>query len=76
LDIFTLISFPQEYSKFTSMLSVKREGVFQIPPLDWSFAFGFAISKKRTLSISSHTYNSQGPQPLAVTALMNSSPVL
>jgi putative transposase len=44
---------------------VKRDGKLQIPPLVWSFAFGFATSESRTLAAFRRSYNSTAGQSLS-----------
>ena len=45
---------------------VKREGKLQLPPLVWSFAFGFATGESRTLTSFRRTYNSTADESLSL----------
>ena len=44
---------------------VEREGKLQIPPLVWSFAFGFATGERRTLAGFRRSYNSTADKSLS-----------
>ena len=44
---------------------VEREGKLQIPPLVWSFAFGFATGESRTLAAFRRSYNSTADKSLS-----------
>jgi len=44
---------------------VEREGKLQIPPLVWSFAFGFATGESRTLAAFRRSYNSSADETLS-----------
>lgn len=44
---------------------VEREGKLQLPPLVWSFAFGFAAGESRTLAAFRRTYNSTADESLS-----------
>jgi len=44
---------------------VEREGKLQIPPLVWSFAFGFATGESRTLAAFRRSYNATADQTLS-----------
>jgi len=44
---------------------VEREGKLQIPPLVWSFAFGFATGERRTLAGFRRSYNATADEPLS-----------
>ncbi|RZV06478.1 putative transposase [Natrinema hispanicum] len=44
---------------------IEREGKFQIPPLVWSFAFGFATGESRTLAAFRRSYNSTADESLS-----------
>ena len=44
---------------------VEREGKLQIPPLVWSFAFGFATGESRTLAAFRRSYNSTADESLS-----------
>ncbi|ELY62440.1 transposase (ISH8) [Natronococcus jeotgali DSM 18795] len=44
---------------------VEREGKLQLPPLVWSFAFGFAAGESRTLAAFRRSYNSTADESLS-----------
>ncbi|MFC6720498.1 IS4 family transposase [Halobacteriaceae bacterium SHR40] len=44
---------------------VEREGKLQIPPLVWSFAFGFATGESRTLAAFRRSYNATADETLS-----------
>jgi putative transposase len=44
---------------------IEREGKLQIPPLVWSFAFGFATGESRTLAAFRRSYNSTADESLS-----------
>ena len=44
---------------------IEREGKLQIPPLVWSFAFGFATGESRTLAAFRRSYNSSADETLS-----------
>jgi len=44
---------------------IEREGKLQIPPLVWSFAFGFATGESRTLAAFRRSYKSTADKPLS-----------
>ena len=44
---------------------IEREGKLQIPPLVWSFAFGFATGESRTLAAFRRSYNSTADKSLS-----------
>ena len=44
---------------------VERKGKLQLPPLIWSFAFGFAAGESRTLAAFRRTYNSTADESLS-----------
>jgi len=44
---------------------IERDGKLQIPPLVWSFAFGFATGESRTLAAFRRSYNSTADETLS-----------
>ena len=44
---------------------IERDGKLQIPPLVWSFAFGFATGESRTLAAFRRSYNSSADETLS-----------
>jgi IS4 transposase len=44
---------------------VERDGKLQLPPLVWSFAFGFAAGESRTLAGFRRCYNATADEPLS-----------
>ncbi|ELY62439.1 IS4 family transposase [Natronococcus jeotgali] len=44
---------------------IEREGKLQLPPLVWSFAFGFAAGESRTLAAFRRSYNSTADKSLS-----------
>jgi len=44
---------------------VEREGKLQLPPLVWSFAFGFGAAENRTLAGFRRCYNATADKPLS-----------
>jgi len=44
---------------------IEREGKLQIPPLVWSFAFGFATGESRTLAAFRRSYNATADESLS-----------
>jgi len=44
---------------------IEREGKLHLPPLVWSFAFGFATGESRTLAAFRRSYNSTADESLS-----------